>query len=224
MLLLCEDKTLNSVNAVLPLLVLFSALPVSLSAVGATRPLLCGVWERFRTFFPLYPSSSSSNNPTGLSLWGRSFCNWRLSNPVSLECTWTSRLQLLRAKNPRPSFDPEDFPSKPGYSSHSDDLNCGKQLSGFTTLEKPYLGWMSKGQGVLLSLFCLFLQSVLYAVIVYLLSWVYSLYNKSCIGSGIEWNCPDLGLSPFPYPTQRMVWLDWRLFQNLFPLCLFSRV
>lgn len=91
---------------------------------------------------------------------------------MSLECTWTSRLQLLRAENPRPSFDTEDFPSKPGYSSHNDDLNCGKQLSGFTTLEKSYLGWMSKGQGVLLSLFSslclfyLFLKSVLYTVII----------------------------------------------------------
>ena len=62
---------------------------------------------------------------------------------------WTSRLQLLRAENPRPSFDTKDTPNlqKHGYSSHSDNMSCGKQLSGFTTLEKSYLVWMSKEQG-----------------------------------------------------------------------------
>ncbi|KAF5916642.1 hypothetical protein HPG69_005437 [Diceros bicornis minor] len=40
-----------------------------------------------------------------------SFPKWRLLRPVSLECMWTSRLQLLRTGDPRPDFYTSDFPN-----------------------------------------------------------------------------------------------------------------
>lgn len=135
-----------------------------------------GVWERPGPFSPLY-SSASVREDLFLS---------RLLRPVSLGCMWTSRLQLLRAENPRPGFDTWDFsnPQNHGYSSHSGDWSCGKPVSGFTTLELTHLLWMSAEQGMLVSLhlfslFCLLhcpgsSEYFVYRLLSSLLSWVSS--------------------------------------------------